>query len=67
MARKTVFVSDISGEPLDITQAAHVTITSNGDRWTLDVKRSEVETLIQVGRKSKTPGRKKSKVVPINA
>lgn len=63
MARKTVIVSDITGEPLDTETAVRVSITQNGERYELDANRKEVQHLIQVGRKSKTRGRKKKATV----
>ncbi len=36
MARKTIFVSDLSGESLDEASAAKVAITCNGDRYELE-------------------------------
>lgn len=62
MARKTVFVSDLSGEPLEEKNAARVGITIGSERWDLDVKRSEIEHLIAVAHKSKVRGRKKQVV-----
>jgi hypothetical protein len=59
MARKTIFVSDLSGESLDEASAAKVAITCNGDRFELDVKTTEVEHLIAVAHKTKVRGRKK--------
>lgn len=64
MARKTMLVSDLSGEPLDEANSARVVITIDGDRYDLDVKRKEIEHFLVVGRKTKVRGRKKqTKVV----
>lgn len=61
MARKTVFVSDLSGNEINERDAAKLTITYSDARRgqvILDVNASEVEDLAAKGRKQAKRGRK---------
>ena len=60
MARKTIFVSDISGKPIDDKDAATVTIRYADARrgvYVLDANASEVADLAAKGRKQARRGR----------
>jgi hypothetical protein len=61
MARKTIFVSDISGNEIDEKDAATVTIRfadARRGQVVLDVNASEVEELARKGTKQARRGRK---------
>jgi hypothetical protein len=61
MARKTIFVSDLSGEEIDPANAATVTIKYSDARRgqvVLDVNASEVEDVARRGRKQARRGRR---------
>ena len=61
MARKTIFVSDLTGKPIDEKDAATVTIKYSDARKgqvVLDVNASEVEELAKKGTKQAKRGRK---------
>jgi hypothetical protein len=60
MARKTIFVSDLSGKPIDDKDAATVTIRYADARRgiiVLDANASEVSDLASKGRKQARRGR----------
>jgi hypothetical protein len=59
MARKTVLVSDISGDPIPEGEYVHVSITDGSNRYDLDAKESEVVDLTAKARKTKKRGRKR--------
>ena len=61
MARKTIFVSDLTGEQIDEKDAAQLAITyrdARRGRVVLDVNASEVEDLARRGTKQARRGRK---------
>jgi hypothetical protein len=61
MARKTVFVSDLTGEQIDEKDAAQLVINyrdARRGRVVLDVNASEVEDLARRGSKQARRGRK---------
>ena len=61
MARKTIFVSDLSGREIDDRDAATVTIRyadARRGQVMLDVNASEVEDLAAKGRKQARRGRR---------
>lgn len=61
MARKTIFVSDLTGKIIDEKDAATVTIKYSGARHgqvVLDVNAGEVEDLASKGTKQGRRGRK---------
>jgi hypothetical protein len=58
MARKTVLVSDLSGEEIPEGKYVHVAISDGSNRYDLDVIDDEVAELVAKGRKSKRRGRK---------
>jgi hypothetical protein len=61
VARKTVFVSDLSGKEIDELQAAKVTITyadARRGQVVLDVNANEVADLASKGTKQARRGRK---------
>jgi hypothetical protein len=58
MARTTILVSDLTGQTIPDGEYVHVAITDGSTRYDLDVVKSEVEELIDKGRKSKRRGRK---------
>ena len=61
MARKTIFVSDLTGNEIDEKDAATVTIRYHDARKgqvVLDVNASEVEDLVAKGTKQARRGRK---------
>ncbi len=61
MARKTIYVSDISGKEIDEKDAAKVTILYSDARRgqvVLDVNAAEVEDLARKGTKQARRGRK---------
>jgi hypothetical protein len=61
MARKTVFVSDLTGEQIDDKDAAQLVINyrdARRGRVVLDVNASEVEDLARRGTKQARRGRK---------
>jgi hypothetical protein len=58
MARKTITVSDISGEPITDSDHAKVVITHGRDRYETDVSLAEIQNLVDVSRKTKRRGRK---------
>ena len=61
MAKRTIYVSDVSGKEIDEKQAATVTITYADARKgmvRLDVNASEVEDLAKKGTQQKRRGRK---------
>jgi hypothetical protein len=58
MARTTILVSDISGEQIPEGEYVHVAITEGATRYDVDAIRSEIQELIEKGRKSKRRGRK---------
>jgi hypothetical protein len=61
MARKTIFVSDLTGKEIDPSDAATLTIRYNDARRgqvVLDVNASEVEDLASKGTKQPRRGRK---------
>ena len=61
MARKTIFVSDLSGEEIDEKKAAKVTITyadARKGQVTLDVNEDEVADLASKGQKQARRGRR---------
>jgi hypothetical protein len=63
VARKTIFVSDLSGKEIDEMDAATVTIRYSDARKgqvVLDVNASEVEDLARKGTKQKRRGRRPS-------
>jgi hypothetical protein len=65
MAQKTVIVSDLSGATLAPEQAATVVINLNGERYTLDVARDEIEHMIQRARKTTVRSHHKKKKVEV--
>jgi hypothetical protein len=61
MARKTIFVSDLTGEQIDEKEAAQLVITyrdARRGRVVLDVNAAEVEDLARKGTKQARRGRK---------
>jgi hypothetical protein len=61
MARKTVFVSDLSGDPIEKGKAATVSIKFSDARkgtYVLDVTEEEAEELGRKGRKQARRGRR---------
>ena len=61
MARKTIFISDLTGKPIDDNNAATVTIRYSDARRgqvVLDVNAEEVDDLAEKGAKEGSPGRK---------
>lgn len=58
MARTTILVSDLSGQQIAEGDYVHVAITEGATRYDLDVIKSEVQELIDKGRKTKRRGRK---------
>jgi hypothetical protein len=61
MARKTIFISDLSGEPIKDGEQATVTITYGDARRgvvKLDVNASEVEDIARRGQKQARRGRR---------
>ena len=61
MARKTIFISDITGKPIDEKNAATVTIRYTDARRgqvVLDVNADEVDDLASKGAKQARRGRK---------
>ena len=61
MARKTIFVSDLTGEPVDDKDAAQLVITyrdARRGRVVLDVNANEVDDLARKGTKQARRGRK---------
>jgi hypothetical protein len=61
VARKTIFVSDLTGETIDDKDAAQLVITyrdARRGRVVLDVNASEVEDLARKGVKQARRGRK---------
>ena len=61
MARKTVFISDITGEQINDNEAAKVTITYSDARRgqiVLDARASEVEELAGKGIRQQRRGRR---------
>ena len=62
MARKTIFVSDISGEEIDDRDAARVVITyadARRGQVVLDVNANEVDDLASKGTRQARRGRKR--------
>ncbi len=62
MAKKTVLVSDISGEEIDAKKGAKLTITYNDARRgqvVLDVTADEVEDLARKGTQQRRRGRRR--------
>ncbi|GIV03704.1 MAG: hypothetical protein KatS3mg015_2534 [Fimbriimonadales bacterium] len=59
MARKTVLISDLSGDPIAENDYARVTIMHGSSRYVLDVRVQEITNLIESGRSTKKPGRPK--------
>lgn len=60
MAKKHILVSDISGAPVDQTDAVKVVITAaNGKRYELDAALAEVSELVSNARETKKRGRPK--------
>jgi hypothetical protein len=67
MARKTIFVSDLTGEAIDDKDAAQLVITyrdARKGRVVLDVNASEVEDLARRGVKQARRGRKPKEAAP---
>jgi hypothetical protein len=67
MARKTIFVSDLTGKEIDEKDAATVTIRYSDARKgqvVLDVNASEVEDLARKGTKQKRRGRRPTYLSP---
>jgi hypothetical protein len=65
MARKTIFISDLTGKPIDEKNAATLTIRYSGARRgqvVLDVNAAEVEDLAAKGVKQARRGRKPKEV-----
>jgi hypothetical protein len=61
LARKTIFVSDLSGDPIEEKDAAQVVITyrdARRGRVVLDVNANEVEDLARKGTRQARRGRK---------
>jgi hypothetical protein len=61
VAKKTVFVSDLSGDPIEEAKAATISIKFADARkgtYVLDVTEEEAEELGQKGRKQARRGRK---------
>jgi hypothetical protein len=61
MARRTLFVSDLSGEEIRDGEAAHVQIildSKPASRFHLEVLESEIEPLLVAAREQKKRGRK---------
>ena len=61
MARKTIYVSDLTGEQIDEKEAAQLVITyrdARRGRVVLDVNAAEVEDLARKGTKQARRGRK---------
>jgi hypothetical protein len=61
MARKTIFVSDLSGDPIPEDRAAQISIKFSDARkgtYVLDVTEEEAEELGRKGRKQARRGRK---------
>jgi hypothetical protein len=58
MARRTILVSDLSGEQIPEGKYVHVAITDGSNRYDLDAVDDEVAELMAKGRKSKRRGRK---------
>ncbi len=61
MARKTVFVSDLSGQPIEEGKGATITVRFADARkgvYVLDVTDAEAEELGQNGRKQQKRGRR---------
>lgn len=63
MARKTIYVSDLTGQPINDRDGAKVTITYNDARRgviALDVNASEVQEWAEKGAQQKRRGRPKA-------
>lgn len=61
MARRTIFVSDLSGQPIEEGKGATITIKFTDARkgvYVLDISDAEAEELGQKGRKQQRRGRR---------
>jgi hypothetical protein len=58
MARKTITVSDLSGQELTNSNHARITVILRDSRYEIDAMEAELVDLLKVARKSKRPGRK---------
>lgn len=61
MARKTVLVSDLSGNEIPDDQHVELVANFRGDRYTADVLKEEVSQLLAVATKGRRRGRPRVK------